>query len=184
MEAKFLSKKNKLIGKERREAILDWLKRSDTPLTGGELAERAGVSRQVIVQDISLLKATQEPIMSTSKGYLFLKDTAGKEKFQRSIVVKHQPDQTEEELNCIVDQGVTVLDVIVEHPLYGELKAPIMVSDRLDVQQFIENITAKNAPYLLELTDGVHLHTLESESKEKLNAAYNVLKEKNFIVED
>lgn len=179
-----MGKKNKLIGGERRTAIIDWLEKSNDPLTGGELAERAGVSRQVIVQDISLLKAKEMPILATSKGYLLMTEAKKAQKFERIVVVKHRSDQTKEELDCIVDQGVTVKDVMVAHPLYGELKAQIMVSDRLDVKQFIENITEKNAPYLLELTDGVHLHTLEAESEAKLDAAYQALKEKGFIVKD
>ncbi|WP_440895978.1 transcription repressor NadR [Amphibacillus sp. Q70] len=179
-----MRRNDKLIGEERRDAIMNWLRKNDLPLTGGELAKRAGVSRQVIVQDISLLKAKNEPIISTSQGYLLMKESSDVKQYQRIVVVKHRPDQTKEELDCIVDQGVTVKDVIVEHPIYGELNAMVMVSDRHDVKQFIENITKKNAPYLLELTDGVHLHTLEAESEAKLKAAYDSLKEKGFIVND
>lgn len=175
-----MRRNDKLIGEERRDAIMNWLRKNDAPLTGGELAKRAGVSRQVIVQDISLLKAKNERILSTSQGYLLMKAS----KYQKIVVVKHEADRTKEELDCIVDQGVTVKDVIVEHPIYGELNAMVMVSDRHDVKQFIENITKKNAPYLLELTDGVHLHTLEAESEAKLEAAYLSLKEKGFIVND
>ncbi|HHU19983.1 MAG TPA: transcription repressor NadR [Bacilli bacterium] len=179
-----MSKKNKLIGKERREAIIEWLENSEQPLTGSELAERAGVSRQVIVQDVSLLKAKNNQIISTSQGYLLMQQTTNTKLPEKIVVVKHRPDQTKEELDCIVDQGVTVKDVIVEHPLYGELKAQVMVSDRHDVKQFIQNITEKNAPYLLELTNGVHLHTLEAESEAKLDAAYQALKDKGFIIND
>ncbi|BAM47162.1 transcription repressor NadR [Amphibacillus xylanus] len=179
-----MSKKEKLIGKERREAIIEWLSNSEEPLTGSELAERAGVSRQVIVQDISLLKAKNTTIISTSRGYLLLKDINDIEKYERVVVVKHRPEQTKEELDCIVDQGVTVKDVIVEHPFYGELRAQVMVSDRHDVKQFIKDIHDKNASYLSELTDGIHLHTLEAESEAKLDAAYQALKQKGFIVKE
>lgn len=179
-----MSKKIKLIGKERREAIIEWLENSENPLTGSELAERAGVSRQVIVQDVSLLKAKNKQIISTSQGYLLMQQTTNTNLYEKTVVVNHRPDQTKEELDCIVDQGVTVKDVIVEHPLYGELKAQVMVSDRHDVKQFIQNITEKNAPYLLELTNGVHLHTLEAESEAKLDAAYEALKDKGFLIND
>jgi len=179
-----MSEKNKLIGKDRREAIINWLEKTNEPLTGSELAKRSGVSRQVIVQDVSLLKAKDKPILSTSQGYLLIKESNNPKKFRRVVAVQHEPNQTKAELDCIVDQGVTVRDVIVEHPVYGELKAIIMVSDRHDVKQFIKKITQKNAPYLLELTDGVHLHTLEAESEAKLEAAYHSLKDKGFIVND
>ncbi|MBU5593584.1 transcription repressor NadR [Amphibacillus sp. MSJ-3] len=176
--------KDKLIGEDRRQAIMNWLENNDVPLTGSELAKRAGVSRQVIVQDISLLKAKNEPIFSTSQGYLLMKENKDVNLYQRIVAVKHESNQTKEELDCLVDHGVTVKDVIVEHPVYGEINAMIMVSDRHDVKQFIENITRNQASYLLELTGGVHLHTLEAESEAKLNAAYHSLKEKGFIVND
>lgn len=179
-----MNDKDKLIGKERRVAIIQWLEEAEKSLTGSELAKRSGVSRQVIVQDISLLKAKGKPILSTNQGYLLIKDTNEAKKHQQVVVVKHGPEQSKQELDCIVDQGVTVKDVIVEHPVYGELKAMIMVSDRHDVEKFIKSIAENNAPYLSELTDGVHLHTLEAESKEKLTAAYTRLKEEGFIVND
>ncbi|SEO35569.1 hypothetical protein SAMN04488134_106172 [Amphibacillus marinus] len=178
-----MSEQNKLIGEERRAAILSWLTNSGSPLTGGVLADRAGVSRQVIVQDISLLKAKNEPIMATSQGYLLIKDTPQEKKRQRIVACKHTPEQTRHELECIVDQGVTVHNVIVEHPVYGDLEALIMVSDRHDVAQFVNRIETTHAPYLSELTDGVHLHTLEAESTAKLDAAFEALKRNGYIVE-
>src|SRR5699024_4265075 len=116
-----MSEKHKLIGKDRREAIINWLEKTNEPLTGSELAKRSGVSRQVIVQDVSLLKAKDKPILSTSQGYLLIKESNNPKKFRRVVAVQHEPNQTKAELDCIVDQGVTVRDVIVEHPVYGEL---------------------------------------------------------------
>ncbi len=174
---------HKLVGDERRSALLTWLRESNQPLTGGDLAEKAGVSRQVIVQDMSLLKAKKEPIIATSQGYLLIDQHNQTHKCQRIVACKHSPEQTQQELECIVDQGVTVGNVIVEHPVYGELKALIMVSDRHDVKQFINKINSTHAPYLSELTDGVHLHTLEAENEDKLEAAYLALKNNGFTIE-
>ena len=105
-----MSKKEKLIGKERREAIIEWLSNSGEPLTGSELAERAGVSRQVIVQDISLLKAKNTTIISTSRGYLLLKDINDIEKYERVVVVKHAQSKRKK-IDCCY-QGVTAKDVM------------------------------------------------------------------------
>lgn len=174
----------KLIGKERREALLSWLIESSHPLTGNELAKRAGVSRQVIVQDISLLKAKNEPIMATSQGYIYLVKQEDSKKYQKIVACHHTPKQTQQELECIVDQGVTVKNVIIEHPVYGDLEASIMVSDRHEVNLFMEKVKTTKAQFLLELTEGVHLHTLEAESEDKLTAAYNKLNELGFIIKN
>lgn len=173
----------KLIGQERRAHLLSWLKAADSPIKGTALAERAGVSRQIIVQDISLLKAKEEPIIATSQGYIYLEQQREIPRYQRIIACHHTREQTAEELNCIVDQGVTVTNVIVEHPVYGDLKASIMVSNRREVAQFVEQISATNATYLLELTDGVHLHTLEADHEEQLTAAYQQLKQRGMIID-
>ncbi|WP_067837352.1 transcription repressor NadR [Amphibacillus sediminis] len=178
-----MNQSNKLIGQERRKAIIKWLSTEGKPLTGGDLAKKAGVSRQVIVQDISLLKAKNEPIIATSQGYLYMSNQTKTHSYQRIVACKHTPEQTRAELECIVDHGVTVKDVIVEHPVYGDLRALIMVSDRHDVNQFLDKITSTKSPYLSELMDGVHLHTLEAESEAKLNAAYHALHQLGFIVE-
>ncbi|MGP4041721.1 transcription repressor NadR [Gracilibacillus sp. D59] len=173
----------KLTGKARRDSLLIWLKESKTPLTGTELAEKAKVSRQAIVQDISLLKAQNYPIIATSNGYLYMKAENKHTDFRRVIACKHEGKETKEELYTIVDYGATVEDVIIEHPIYGDLKASVMVSSRADVDQFVKKIEEKNAPYLLELTDGIHNHTIVANEEWKLNQAYEALKEKGFIVE-
>lgn len=179
-----MNKTTKLIGAERRKAILAWLIESNQPLTGGEIASKAGVSRQVIVQDISLLKAKNQPIMATSQGYLYLTNPEITSTYQRIIACDHKPEETRQELECIVDQGITVKNVIIEHPVYGDLEASIMVSNRHDVDQFMKKVAETNAPYLLELTDGIHLHTLEADSEMKLTLAYEKLKQLGFIVKN
>ncbi|MFD2656847.1 transcription repressor NadR [Gracilibacillus thailandensis] len=173
----------KLTGKARRESLLTWLQNSKTPLTGTELAEKANVSRQAIVQDISLLKAHNHPIIATSNGYLYMKAEKEKVDFRRVIACKHEGKDTREELYTIVDYGATVEDVIIEHPIYGDLKASLMINSRVDVDQFVQKIEEKNAPYLLELTNGIHNHTIVANEERKLDQAYEALKEKGFIVE-
>ncbi|WP_186576281.1 transcription repressor NadR [Aquibacillus kalidii] len=175
--------KRKIQGNNRKEQILTWLKESKKPITGAELADRTNVSRQVIVQDISLLKARKEPIIATSNGYLYLQAEQEQKMFERVIACIHTPEQTVEELYIIVDHGVTVKNVFIEHPVYGDLTASVMVSNRREVDQFINKINETNSPYLLQLTGGIHLHTLESDSEEKLALAYQSLQEASFIIE-
>ncbi|WP_100371960.1 transcription repressor NadR [Bacillus sp. FJAT-45037] len=173
----------KIYGENRRNQIIHWLKESASPLTGKELAQRSNVSRQVIVQDMSILKAKNHPIIATSNGYLYFQN-GEKPKHRQMIAVKHTANETDDELRTLVDFGVTVVDVTVEHALYGEITASLHVSTRQDVHQFIEKLAATKANLLLELTDGVHLHTIEAENENQLNEAISALKAKGYLLED
>ncbi len=174
----------KVLGEKRRQLILNTLKNTDKPLPGRALGELANVSRQVIVSDITLLKAHNEPIMATSRGYVYLQRKNDSHKFTKTIVCSHTPEQTEQELTILVDNGVTVKDVRVEHPVYGDLNACIMVSNRTEVKEFITKVSAVNGVFLLKLSDGgVHIHTIEADSEQQIQAAENALREANFLIE-
>lgn len=173
----------KMLGEERRNWLLEMLQQSPTPITGATLAKKANVSRQVIVADITLLKAKNEPIIATSQGYLYMSmpSTANIEK---TIVCFHFKDQTEEELNILVDHGITVKDVKVEHPVYGDLAASIMVSNRDEVRSFLNKIKETNASLLTDLTSGIHLHTISAPNEEAIKKAEEALKVAGILVED
>ncbi|SEJ24216.1 hypothetical protein SAMN04488127_1372 [Bhargavaea ginsengi] len=176
----------KLKGDERREQILRNLKESGSPTKGAELAKMFGVSRQVIVGDINLLKAHGESIMATSSGYVHLGGEAPERQdgLSRKIACTHAPDRTEEELNLIVDAGASVRDVTVEHPVYGELNAAIMVNNRHDVREFLARLNETGSPLLLELTGGPHLHTITADSEEILNRAEEALREHGILTDE
>jgi uncharacterized protein len=174
----------KLLGEDRRNWILEQLKNSSEPITGSELAVKTNVSRQVIVGDITILKAKNEPIIATSQGYLFMRTNMPQTQVERTIACSHPPEQTEEELNLIVDYGVTVKDVKIEHPVYGDLTASIRVSNRQEVQQFMEKIRSTKAAYLSELTGGIHLHTLSASSEQSLDTAIEALRKANFLINE
>lgn len=173
----------KILGDERRALILQLLKDSSKPLTGSELAASTNVSRQVIVGDITLLKAKNEPIIATSQGYLYLNQNTAAPVYERTVACFHTPEDTEKELNLMVDHGVMVKDVIIEHGVYGDLTASIRVSNRLEVQQFMEKIRSTQAAFLSELTGGIHLHTLVSSSENALDKAEAALKEEGILLE-
>lgn len=176
-------KEKKILGDERRNLILEWLKSSSEPITGNELAAKTNVSRQIIVGDITLLKARNEPILATSQGYVYMHTLQSIPKFERTVACIHPPERTEEELNILVDHGVTVKDVKIEHSIYGDLTASIMVSNRKEVKQFMDKVRATNSSYLSELTDGIHLHTITASTEKVLEEAENALKKANFIIE-
>lgn len=173
----------KLYGEERRNKIIATLKNATDPVTGAELAKQTNVSRQVIVQDISLLKVSDEPIMATNRGYLYTEETKEDALFKKKVVCKHTPKETLHELELIVDCGVTVKDVIVEHAYYGELTGTLMISSRFDAKEFVEKISQTEAFLLSELTEGIHIHTLTADSNEKIMAACTALKEAGILIE-
>lgn len=172
----------KILGDKRRELILKWLKESENPITGSSLATRTKVSRQVIVQDISLLKAQNEPIIATAKGYLYIQQELNTPAYQWVIAVKHSPENTREELEILVDHGVTIQDVTVEHPIYGDLQGSLMISNRKEVNEFIEKIQSSQASLLSELTEGVHMHTLGADREDHLKSACQELKKAGFLL--
>lgn len=168
-------------GSERRKLILELLRQLSEPITGSELADQMDVSRQVIVQDISLLKAKEYPIIATSQGYLFLRRSEPDMK-TRTIACRHSRQQTANELNLIVDCGVTVIDVTVEHPFYGEITGSLMIRNRMDVTRFIDKLEKTGASLLSSLTGSVHLHKLEAPANERLDAAVRLLKKAGYLL--
>lgn len=173
----------KILGDERRQWILDKLITKQAPVTGGDLAKQTNVSRQVIVSDITLLKAKGEPIIATSQGYLYMPASNQETLIERTVACQHTPERSEEELFLLVDHGVTVKDVKIEHGVYGDLTASIMVSNRKEVEQFMNKIEDTGASFLSELTDGVHLHTLMAPNEETLEKAESALQEAGFLIQ-
>lgn len=169
-------------GQERRDFLLELLKKSTGPLKAAQLAQITGVSRQVIVQDMALLRAKKEPVLSTSQGYIYFKDSSH-QGVQGVIFSRHSSQDTERELTLLVDLGVHVLDVGIEHSVYGKIHRPLNLKSRLDVINFLSQMTQKEANLLSSLTDGLHFHTLEAPSTEVLDKACKVLTKEGFLVE-
>ena len=142
---------------ERRQAIARRLEGASGPVSAAVLAREHSVSRQIIVGDIALLRAGGMDIAATPRGYVLPAPAAG---LVRTLACRHRADQMEEELNSMVDQGCTVLDVIVEHPVYGQLTGQLHLSSRYDVGQFLQKVSRSGARPLSALTGGVHLHTI------------------------
>lgn len=140
----------------RREYIVRRLKSETEPVSAASLAAALSVSRQIIVGDVALLRASGEKIISTPRGYVL----GGSSERTYSVVCVHGAADTEKELNIMVDNGCTVLTVEVEHPVYGLLTGQLQIANRHDVKQFMEKMSSGDASPLSMLTGGVHLHTL------------------------
>ena len=163
---------------ERRKAIIALMSSQKEPVSGGTLAEIYGVSRQIIVHDIALLKSAGYGIISTHYGYILHTSPL----LERVFKVYHSVEETEDELNCIVDCGGTVVDVFVWHQVYGKISAQLNIFTRLQVKQFIEGVRAGESTELMTITGGYHFHTVRAESAEILDLVSKELEAKGYLV--
>lgn len=167
---------------ERRAGLLQVLQRRRGPVPARDLASRFGVSRQVIVQDMAVLRASGHEIIATHSGYL-LRPSPSSRPYRAVIAVRHTREQTEDELNALVDAGVRVVDVTVDHPIYGELRGVLLIETRADVAAFMERVAAEGASLLSSLTGGLHLHTLEATHPDQLRRAREEMARRGYLVE-
>jgi len=174
----------KIKTKARRDKLLQRLKKSQEALIGSQLAEEFGVSRQVIVQDVALLRAEGEKIVATSQGY-FYEENLGMTTFKSSIACSHDDqEELKYEFLTVVFYGGRVIDVKVEHPIYGDLSGNLMISSIEEVDNFIKNYQKNEAELLSKLTEGVHLHTIEAVNMQVLKKIKKELKEKGYLMEE
>ncbi len=162
---------------ERRKAIAQTLLAEKVPLSGGTLAEKFGVSRQIIVGDITALRAEGYDILSTHSGYVLAKSSLP----ERVIKVKHTTEETEDELNTVVDLGGTVADVFVWHKVYGKVRADLNIFSRHQVKAFLEGVRSGKSTELMNITGGYHYHTVRAESEAVLDRIEAALREKNYV---
>ena len=166
---------------KRRQAIAQRLEQADSPISAAALAREFTVSRQVIVGDVALLRAGGMGIAATPRGYVLPREAVG---LKRTLASCHRGDQMEAELNAIVDQGCTVIDVIVDHPIYGQLTGPLSLSSRYEVSQFILRCREQSAAPLSLLTEGFHLHTILCPDPNAYARVKNALADLGVLLEE
>ncbi len=167
-------------GAKRRSAVAERLKKAEEPVSAAALAKEFSVSRQIIVGDVALLRAGGAAITATPRGYVLDTRAAGE---KLTIACRHRAEDMERELDLMVDNGCTVLDVIVEHPVYGQLTGPLRLSSRYDVRQFIARCREHSAAPLSLLTEGIHLHTLICPDRDACGRVRKALREQGFLLE-
>ena len=166
-----------LRGAERRKTILKNIKESDKPVVCSRLAEICGVSRQVIVQDVALLRAEGHDIISTNNGYILHSSNT----FSRNMKMQYDSSQTEDEMFTIVDLGGTIKSITVESPVYGKVEAFMNITSRAGAKSFLKTLQEKNCKCLESIIDGPHYHTIEAESEELLDNIENELSVKGYL---
>lgn len=162
---------------QRRKEITLYLLSANQPVSGSELAEKFNVSRQIIVQDISVLKATGCDIISTNYGYVMVKSPFA----ERVFKVKHSSSQTEEELNSIVSLGGAVVDVFVWHKVYGKISANLGIYSKEHVEKYVEGVRIGKSSELMHVTGGYHYHTVRAENEAILDNIQALLEQKQFL---
>lgn len=169
---------------ERRKNILQALKNAKGAVNAQKLAENYHVTRQVIVQDIAVLRANGEAIISTNRGYLYHKIKAGKT-YSRVFKVKHTPEENIKKYHIVIDNGGIVKNITIKHPIYGEVTVNIEIRSRRCIKYFVDKLQQESFKCLVELTnDGVQYHLVEADTKEILDDIQAELEASHFLVVD
>ena len=169
-----------MTGSDRRQEILKNIKESDRPVSGSKLAKDYDVSRQVIVQDIALLRASGYDIISTNRGYVLEGQTCA----ERVFKVRHTDAQLETELCTIIDLGGQVKNVMVNHKVYGHIEAELGITSRRKVKEFLADIKSGKSTPLKNITSDYHYHTVTADSEETLDLIEDELRKLGFLVEN
>lgn len=181
-EHSFLEKVgNPMSASKRREAIISILENETNPVAARQLADEFQVSRQIIVGDIALLRAEGNEILSTPRGYLYGDKDVILNGFTAKLVCQHSESQTRQELDIIVRHGGEVLDVQVEHPLYGLLSGVLRIKTIHDVDAFIVDMVNNKSKMLSSLTDGIHIHTVKCKDKQTFDQIQDALKKVGIL---
>ncbi len=170
---------DKLNTQERRKLIIQALEASKEPVSGSELARRFGVSRQVIVTDIAILRSQNPSLIATARGYMIMTSSM----CSRVFKVLHTDEETYDELTGIVDLGGQVVDIYVDHRIYGTIRRPLDICSKRDVERFFADMEAGVSTPLKNITNGYHFHTVEARSEEILDEIEEMLREKGYLIE-
>lgn len=171
-----------MTGEARRMQILEMLKAQGSPVSGTVLAQCFHVSRQVIVQDIALMRAESNRILSTNKGYVYRTDGSESGQPKRVFFVRHSTEQVLDEFMTVVELGGRVLDVAVEHELYGQIRVDMLIESPQDARDFVNRLSKCRDNPLKVLTDDCHCHTVAAPSEKLLDLIEGELREKGFLI--
>lgn len=161
----------------RRETIITMLQKNETPVSATSLAQTLGVTRQVIVGDVALLRASGHEIIATPRGYVMEK----KETFSYVIACEHTPDRLLEELLLIINCGCGIINVIVEHPIFGQITGNLHIFTQNEAEEFVKIMNDTDCKPLSEITQNIHLHTLHCPSEIHFQNVVASLREKGFL---
>ncbi len=129
------------------------------------------------------MRAENYGIISTNKGYILRSERTGNTQPKRVFFVKHNTDQVAQEFNTILELGGKILDVAVEHEIYGQICVDLMIETNAEAADFCEKLlTCRDNP-LKVLTDDCHYHTVAAPSEKLLDLIEEELQQKGFLIQ-
>ena len=164
---------------KRREEILSLIGNAENPIPANVLAERFAVSRQVIVQDIALLRANGLDVTATNRGYVL------NTKMQATRVFKcrHSFEEIVDEGVLIIEAGGRVEDIFVNHRVYGRISARLDLINKTHVEELYRSLVSGASKPLMSVTDGYHYHTVSADSEKVLDEIESILRTRGFLIE-
>lgn len=165
-------------GENRRVGILQKLQNSSQAIPGSTLAKEFGVSRQIIVNDVALLRAQGMDIVPTHRGYILKENKPG---VTRVFKVIHSEEEAKEEMQMVVDQGGALLDVFIYHRVYGVIRGELNIRSRRDITNYLKEIQNGKSKLLSRSTSGYHYHTIQADSAEILDEIHQKLADRGFL---
>ncbi|MGK0552509.1 transcription repressor NadR [Enterococcus faecalis] len=168
-------------GESRRKEIVRQLLAAEQPISASRFAKKFSVSRQIIVGDVALLRAAGAAINATARGYVLAQERHG---YVKKIVCQHTPEQIADEFMTILAFGGKIIDVVVEHPIYGEITGGLHIGTEREAQEYIKMYQNSHAALLSELTAGIHLHTIQCEDEAAFNAITQDLAKKGILYKE
>jgi len=76
-----------------------------------------------------------------------------------------------------------VVDVMVNHRIYGRMTAPLSIRSRRDVQNFISSLHSGKSIPLMNITSGYHFHRIAADQEIILDEIEAMLRERGFLAE-
>lgn len=165
---------------ERRAEILSLIENSQNPVAANILSEKYGVSRQVIVQDIAILRAQGYGVISTNRGYVL---GSGATRCERVYKCRHNLSELIPESEIVINNGGTVEDIFVNHRVYGKISARLELSTMRHAEELYRSLMAGASKPLMSVTDGYHYHTVSAPSEEALEKIEQELRKAGVLIE-
>lgn len=164
---------------DRRKQIIEYISAAKSAVSAGALSEKFGVSRQVIVQDIAILRANGHEVISTSRGYVLDGDGLATRVFK----CRHTLDQLVDEAEIVISHGGRIEDVSVSHRVYGRIAAHLGLTTVMHAEELYRSLKSGASKPLMSVTDGYHYHTVCAESEQKLDAIESALRSAGYLIE-
>lgn len=152
---------------------------AESPIPAGVISERFAVSRQVIVQDIAILRANGYGVISTNRGYVL----GGKKRAERVFKCRHNLEGIVDEGYLIISLGGKIEDVFVHHRVYGRIAARLDLITTTHVEELYRSLVSGASKPLMSVTDGYHYHTVSAGTEAQLDGIEQALRDGGFLIE-